>query len=165
MLDNKNLLHYAKFTVLALILTMIWLTANRSPKQPTYSSGKPKSSGAIVNGKAEGIWSWWYPNGQKMSEGIFVAGKRNGTWTTWYEDGSKKSIGIYADDRLNGQHILWYKNGEIKEYGHFINDKKHGLFSYYDLSGILKKKRLFEHGVLVRDKTGLINRKDNEKKN
>ena len=43
--------------------------------------------GNKVDGKKEGIWTYWYPNGHMKAEGNFVDGKKDGMWVEWYDDG------------------------------------------------------------------------------
>ncbi|MCE7862945.1 MAG: toxin-antitoxin system YwqK family antitoxin [Bacteroidetes bacterium CHB5] len=144
---GRNALHYAKFIGFLAVVTLIWLTAKKATEPPHYSSGKPKITGAFVDGKAEGAWTWWYENGNKMTEGNFVNGKRSGLWNTWYADGSKKSESVYAEDKLNGRYVQWYENGKQKELGNYVNDKREGLYQYFDTAGILLKEKNYKAGI------------------
>lgn len=142
-----NMLHYAKLIGFLALVLMIWLTTDTSQEPPRFSDGKPKITGAYVNGRAEGTWTWWYENGKKMTEGNFSEGKRNGLWQTWYEEGQKKSESVYKGDRLNGICTQWYKNGKIKQQGNYVQDKKDGTHQYYDTAGQLLEVRVFIDGV------------------
>ncbi|MEK6781952.1 MAG: toxin-antitoxin system YwqK family antitoxin [Bacteroidota bacterium] len=146
---SKNTLHFTKFIGLLAVVVMIWLTSNRITDIPRFASGRPKTSGAFVNGKAEGTWIWWYENGKKMTEGNFVDGKRIGAWQTWYAEGSKKSESNYLYDKLNGTYTQWYKNGKVKQSGNYIQDKRDGVQQYYDTVGLLLEEKLFVNGMLV----------------
>jgi len=142
-----NMLHYAKFIGFLALVLMIWLTTDNRQEPPRFSDGQPKITGAYVNGKAEGTWTWWYENGKKMTEGNFIEGKRNGIWQTWYEGGQKKSESIYVDDRLNGLCTQWYKNGKMKQHGKYRQDKREGPHRYYDTAGQLQSVRVFADGM------------------
>jgi hypothetical protein len=146
---SKNALHAAKFVGFFAVVAMIWLTARRPGEAPRYASGEPKITGAFVDGKAEGTWTWWYENGSKMTEGTFTGGRRNGVWQTWYEDGTRKSESTYQGDQLNGTSYQWYPSGVLKQQGNFMNDRRHGVHQYFDTAGRLLEERIFERGTLI----------------
>lgn len=149
MVRGNLVLHYLKFFGLLAVVIMIWLTSERNIETPHFSTGQPKATGGFINGKAEGIWTWWYESGKKMTEGNFKDGKRNGTWRTWYENGSKKSESTYRDDKLYGLYTVWYRNGGVKQVGNFKDDERNGFQQYYDTSGLLLEKRFFVKGLLA----------------
>lgn len=146
---GRNTLHYAKFIGFLAVVVMIWLTSKNTPEPPRFESGRPKITGAFLNGKAEGTWTWWYENGNKMTEGNFASGKRNGIWRTWYEDGAKNSESNYLNDKLNGSYMQWYKNGKVKQTGNYIEDKRDGIHQYFDTTGVLVEEKLYDTGILV----------------
>ena len=146
---SKNALHFVKAFGFGIVVLMIWLTANRSPKPAQYANSQLKVTGNFIGGKAEGAWTWWYMSGKKMSEGVFVDGVRKGPWTTWYSDGTKKSEAIYEQDMLNGKYTMWHANGKLKFIGNYQSDQLDGIQQYYDTLGRLKEERIFEKGEEV----------------
>jgi uncharacterized protein len=146
MLLSSNILHIAKVIGLMLIVLMIWLTAKRVNSPARYANNQAKVTGNFEEGKAEGIWIWWYQNGTKMSEGEFINGKRNGTWQTWYSDGHKKSKATYVHDKLNGPYLSWFENGTIKSIRNYKDDLLNGLQQYYDTAEQLKEEKFYIDG-------------------
>ena len=51
-----------------------------------HYTGRKASEGTYLNGKEDGLWTYWYENGQKRWEGTVKNGKRKGLWTYWYEN-------------------------------------------------------------------------------
>ena len=68
--------------------------------------------GELVNGKKEGIWTWWYSTGTKIDEMTYKDGEPNGLYTYWNEDGKKESEGTYKDWKKDGKWTRWYENGQ-----------------------------------------------------
>ena len=59
-----------------------------------FGEGKPLTKvyiGELVNGKKEGIWTWWYSTGTKIDEMTYKDGEPNGLYTYWNLNGQKKS--------------------------------------------------------------------------
>ena len=46
------------------------------------------SRGTFVDGKADGLWTFWYRNGEMKEEGRFDTGVKAGMWVEWYPDGT-----------------------------------------------------------------------------
>jgi len=44
------------------------------------------AKGSYVDGKPDGLWTYWYGNGQMKEEGHFDQGVKNGMWVEWYSD-------------------------------------------------------------------------------
>jgi hypothetical protein len=42
--------------------------------------------GSYVNGKKEGLWTYWYPNGNMKAEGHYRDDLKDGMWVEWYSD-------------------------------------------------------------------------------
>lgn len=52
-----------------------------------YSDSILTEQGSYVNGKPDGLWTYWYKNGQMKEEGHFKNGVKDGMWVEWYHDG------------------------------------------------------------------------------
>ena len=58
-----------------------------------YLSGQLQMEGKFSSMEPEirnGYFTWYYESGQKYVEGNYLQGKRDGIWTFWYPDGVKK---------------------------------------------------------------------------
>ena len=51
-----------------------------------YYTGQKASEGTFLNGKEDGLWTYWYENGQKNSEVTYTDGKESGLGTNWHID-------------------------------------------------------------------------------
>ena len=46
------------------------------------------SRGIYVDGKPDGLWTYWYSNGKMKEEGHYGRGVKEGIWVEWYPDGT-----------------------------------------------------------------------------
>lgn len=67
-----------------------------------HYTGRKASEGTYLNGKEDGLWTYWYENGQKGSEVTYTDGKEGGLQTNfhldkecWNEDGNVCECGQY----------------------------------------------------------------------
>lgn len=67
-----------------------------------------------VNGKKDGIETWYWPNGNKRFIVHWKNGKREGTITEFREDGTKSQLRTYHDNELDGDMIVYHFNGQEK---------------------------------------------------
>ena len=54
----------------------------------TYSNNLREYEGEYINGKPNGLLTYWYKNGNKMREGKLKDGIPFGRWITYKDDGS-----------------------------------------------------------------------------
>jgi len=137
-----------------------------------HENGEIKSEEHLINGKLEGIGTYWHDNGQKVSEGGYKEGKQDGKWTTWYESGLIKSEGNYIDGKQNGKwtnlyangqiwseenykdgkqdgtSTKWYANGQIWLEGNYIDGKQDGKWTTWYESGLIWSERNYKDGSM-----------------
>ena len=63
------------------------------------SYGQYESKGRLINGKADGKWTWWKENGQKKTEKNYKDGKKHGKWTGWNKNGQIVSEANYKESK------------------------------------------------------------------
>ena len=102
-----------------------------------------------VNGKKEGLWTFWYDNGRKIKEGSFEDGKLEGVWTYWNQRGEKESEGTFKAGKGSGLWIFWHPNGEKFSEGNLIGVKKDGIWTYWSQNGKKESEEDYEDGVLI----------------
>ena len=96
--------------------------SNRSSEElvngMVYQNFKEKrvALGNVVNGKKEGLWTFWYKNGERREEGKFKDGNEVGVWKRWYDNGKMKSKRTIKFGKGEGAATWWYENGK-KKYG------------------------------------------------
>lgn len=78
-----------------------------------------------VNGKKDGIETWYWPNGNKRFIVHWKNGKREGTITEFREDGTKSQLRTYHDNELDGDMIVYHFNGQEKTAFEYKDGHKH----------------------------------------
>jgi len=77
-----------------------------------HDNGKKSVEGKFLNGKQEGVWTYFHKNGSRFRTGKYLDGRANGQWVIWRMDGSKWSEKNYVNGQLNGIEIRWHANGK-----------------------------------------------------
>lgn len=85
-----------------------------------FEGGAKECQGPYVNGRREGIWTYWHePIPKKLNRGIregkgpYKIGIRDGYWTYWYTNGVKREEGKFQGQERVGKWIYYNKDGEI----------------------------------------------------
>jgi len=135
-----------------------------------------------VNGKQEGVMTYFFPNGKVAGKlkfvddqlngqyeqyfidgsvfikGEFVNDNREGIVTTYFYSGQVRSKANYLNDSLNGEYILYYEDGKTQMYAEYKKGLDHGAYRYYRESGQLWTEKHYNEGLLMNvrtyDKTG-----------
>ena len=86
--------------------------------------------GSFLDGKPDGMWTYWFPNGQKKEEGNPVSSDstslaflNDGIWTFWHANGQMKETGTYINGEKDGPWTEWYDNGQVKLKESYKNKK------------------------------------------
>ncbi len=91
--------------------------------------------GNLLNGKKDGLYTWWYDNGQKLGEGLYKDGKPDGLQTQWNRNGQKVQEWNYKDGKEDGLRTEWNDNGQKIEEVTYKNDKRNGLWTEWNDNG------------------------------
>jgi len=116
-----------------------------------YENGQKKVEENWKAGKQDGVTTLWHANGQKSGDLIFAAGLRQGKHTMWHENGQKSYEMNYKDGKFNGLFTEWYENGNKKFEVTYSSGQKNGTESLWDKSGQLIKTMIWREGVLVEE--------------
>jgi len=111
-----------------------------------HENGEIKSEEYYINGKLEGIGTYWHDNGQKGSEGGYKEGKQDGKWTKWYENGMKWTDKNYKDGKKDGKSTGWYANGQIWSEEYYKDGKKDGKWTEWYANGQIKSEENYKDG-------------------
>ncbi len=85
------------------------------------------------NGKANGVFVFFFSNGDTDMVNSFADNRKDGEWKSWDTLGKLTSITHYQKDKKEGLWTYYYIDGNIKNQGTFVKDKKEGHFtSWYD---------------------------------
>ena len=77
-----------------------------------HDNGTKSVEGQFVNGKQQGIWTFYHENGNRFRTGQYVDGRADGQWIIWREDGSNWSEQTYVSGQWNGVETRWHSNGQ-----------------------------------------------------
>lgn len=119
----------------------------------SWPSGSQRYEGAIsrVDGREEGLWTFWFPNGQMREQGRFAHGLRVGRWRQWHSNGAPRSEGgrTPARDRTaslrTGYWRFWYESGALEGQGVFVDGLREGHWDYFLTDGKLDGDRSGEY--------------------
>jgi len=89
------------------------------------SNNKIQNINNYINGKKNGVATWWYENGQKRIEGYYENGIEHGSFLYWKNDGSKDFCVYFNDGKQRNLLKKWDEVGNIT----FIDGEK--IFSLY----------------------------------
>ena len=129
------------------------------------SSAYKKEEGYFIDGKKDGIWTWWDENGQITSEKYYKDGKETVVKTKYHENGQILALVYYKNnitvgktkysyypngqmkyeenlyrDMLNGKRTMWYENGQKRFEGNFKNDKRDGKNTWWYENGQIESE-------------------------
>jgi antitoxin component YwqK of YwqJK toxin-antitoxin module len=88
-----------------------------------FVNGQYHSKGNIVNGVADGKWTYWHENGQMWNERNYKDGRYHGKQTAWHENGQMSGEGKYINGKIDGKWIEWDKNGLVNWVGTYKDGK------------------------------------------
>lgn len=94
----------------------------------------------------------YYRNGEKQEEGGFVNGKKDGLWTYWWEDGKKWSEGYFRMSERHGATTVWNKDGSLRYTGFYKNNQVDSVWVFYDGKGNETKEVIYKMGEKVSEK-------------
>ncbi len=99
-----------------------------------------------VNAQTE-IKKDYYGNGKIKSLTSYVDGKKDGIQTYYNKDGEVMLITPWLNDKKEGVEV-YYKNGELKTEITYSNGLKHGIYNIY-YKGNLYQQMVFEYDRLT----------------
>ena len=67
-----------------------------------YQNGNTKYEVHYINGKKEGLETFWYNSGLKYIQTNYKNDKEDGIWNQWYENGQLKLEAHYKDGKEHG---------------------------------------------------------------
>ncbi len=105
--------------------------------------------GKLINGKEEGLWSYYFANGKKSQEKNYKNGVLEGESKTFYGNGMLQKTYFYHNGELHGKYEHIYKNGNMCEEGFYKNGDKAGPWISYNASGTITDKKFFNNGELA----------------
>lgn len=152
--------HFKKMIILLQIL-FAFLTFSAVTAQTNITKREIKDamgSGTFINGKRDGLWSYFHENGRLYAEGNFHLDTMKGAWSFYYSNGQhcatlnftgryfgKWEDGIFNDNKMN-VYSNWFFEGEVNRHAYLI-----------DLNpdeNTLKLKARVDGLAIIKDKNG-----------
>jgi len=92
-----------------------------------YCHGELRMEAEYRDGVQHGEARAYHPDGRTLdSRGRYVQGKKEGLWTYWWGGGKKKGEGQFCTDAFCGRWTWWDSQGNLAQEGGHRNGKKHG---------------------------------------
>jgi len=110
-----------------------------------YKDGITFYKGKLFSGDC----SSFYLNGNKMNEQSYLNGKDNGVWTFYYENGRIETKAIFLDNKRDGQWKYFYENGSIKQISYYKNGLKDSIWKKFDESGEVEWEKSFKEDKIM----------------
>ena len=98
-----------------------------------------------VDGKRDGILTWFDKEGHKLSEVSYKRGLLHGREISYHTNGVIKHTVTYIDDKKEGFFKEYYDNGILALRVEYINNKKEGLQQEYTYKGKLYSEVFYKN--------------------
>jgi antitoxin component YwqK of YwqJK toxin-antitoxin module len=134
---------------LLLLIAMVSVACNPIDKKIYWKNGKLKKEGQVFNGKANGLWKFYYETGEKQSETYYKEEVRHGHTVHYWPNGIKKGEGDYFNGELHGKWTVFHDNGKMERQGEMKNGKENGIWKVWDENGQLTIEVAYNDGEIV----------------
>ncbi len=113
----------------------------------TYNSYSQKGSKiasiTMVDGKKNGVATYYFENGNVKEMGMFLNNEKNEQWLDWDEAGNKIAEAFYVNGKKNGTWMIWDTKGTKRFEMFYSMDKKVGKWSMWDEAGKLSSEKMY----------------------
>ena len=110
-----------------------------------YQSGALAYVVNYVDGKRDGILTWYDREGNKLADVSYKNGLMHGQERSYYKNGGIKHTMTYIDDKKEGFLKEYYDNGILALHVEYIHNKKEGLQKEYTYEGKLYSEVLYKN--------------------
>jgi antitoxin component YwqK of YwqJK toxin-antitoxin module/peroxiredoxin len=112
-----------------------------------WSSGMPKSRGALSDGLQSGEWTFYHESGKPRAKGGYKADRQVGPWTFFHENGVVARSGSYDDKGLRtGEWTEQYPDQTPQSRGRLVADFEDGPWQFFAADGSLEREGQFDKG-------------------
>lgn len=111
-----------------------------------YPNGRLKAEGLYVDGRSEGLWTFYLPEGGLEAKGNYENGLKSGEWEYFHPEGTKAAVGNYTSGLREGDWTFFYENGIISSEGEMENGKKDGYWRLFNSWGDFTGEGVFVKG-------------------
>ena len=106
-----------------------------------YPSGNKRVEMNVVEGKKQGISTYYFDNKLTQEVRSFDDNKMDGLWETWSKEGVKLGVANYKKGVKHGKWMIYDEKGTLRYDMQYVNGKKSGVWRIYDETGKLKAKK------------------------
>jgi len=110
--------------IFRVVLILGFISVGCKTGHPDSTEFKEKINQVDSSGKKQGPWKI-YTDTVLIAKGSYVDGKPDGLWTYWYENGQMKEEGNYDQGVKNGMWVEWYSDGALMWKGEWDNGTRH----------------------------------------
>lgn len=141
-ISNTRIIFYCAALSVCVILSCTQYQASSEGKLvfENLSDVSMKISGAIINGKKQGLWINYDDRGKVSSYQIYINDSLTGESMGYFSDGVISSKGQLKNGERDGNWVLYYDRDKIAEKGAYQMGRKIGIWEYYIEEGKLDKK-------------------------
>lgn len=118
-----------------------------------YDNGKLYAKGMYKDGKAVGIWEYFYENGSKFQVSEFTNGIEDGAFKTFFETGQVSSEGKMKNGKQFSDWIWYNENGTISSKAVFNDHGKDGVQEFFNEDGVHIKNEFYKDSKFIKEKT------------
>lgn len=111
-----------------------------------YPNGDLKAEGLYVDGRSQGLWTFYHSNGNVEAKGEYDEGLRKGEWAFFHPNGSKAAQGLYKEGIREGNWLFFHENGNLSSQGVMHEGQKDGYWRLFNRLGEFKGEGNFVKG-------------------
>ncbi|WP_170061873.1 hypothetical protein [Hymenobacter chitinivorans] len=131
------------------VLAKTEVKKGKTPVQLLRTTGKPRSTGAYLNGQPDGEWRWFFGTGALETVRHYSnGGKLNGLVEHYYTNGQVRSRQNYTNDEADGYFESFYEDGQLSQTGFSQHDQRQGLWRDYYVDGRVSEEYYFRNGEM-----------------
>lgn len=112
-----------------------------------YEHNGTLSSEALLKGKDEYEYTYYYPSGKMRKKLTFLNDKiKDGKCIIYFESGQKQKEFAYKNQKVDGLYVIYFKNGQIDETFNYQNDQIIGPYKSYFENGKPASEAIYVDG-------------------
>ncbi len=147
-----------------------------------HFNGKISSQGKFIDKIKDSAWVYFGDNGVKIADEFYIGGKKTGIWHQYdYQTGKLlEEVGYkndlqhglmqawtiqeklrykinYKEGKANGPYFVYFSDGTMSEKGVYKNSLKDSVTTYFDQTGKILRKRMYNNGQVDWDRFWIWN--------
>ncbi len=108
-----------------------------------YPSGNKRVEMAVVEGKKQGVSTYFFDNKLKQEVRSYKDNEMDGLWETWNDKGVKLGVANYKNGTKHGKWFIYDESGILRYDMEYKEGEKVGVWKIYDEKGTLKGEKKY----------------------